>query len=274
MRLGAPVAESSTPESWINALQQHQYRAAYYPLDAQADSLTHQTYVKAAQDADIVIAEVGAWSNPISPDDNIRQTAIEKCQQQLALADEVGARCCVNIAGSRGTKWDGPHQDNLSSETFDLIVETTRTIIDAVQPKRTFYTLEAMPWVFPDSPQNYLELVQAIDRKQCAVHLDPVNMINSPRRYFDNTSFLKECFSILGPHIKSCHAKDIIMSDNLTVHLDEARPGMGALDYHTFLTCANQLDDVPFMLEHLQQAEYPTAAQFVRETAKSLDIEL
>jgi len=274
MRLGAPVAEKSTPEAWIHAIQQHQYRAAYYPLDAQADSVTHQAYVDAAKDADIVIAEVGAWSNPISPDDNIRTSAIEKCQRQLALADEVGARCCVNIAGSRGTEWDRPHPDNLSSDTFDLIVETTRNIIDAVQPKRTYFTLEAMPWIFPDSPQSYLHLIQTIDRKQCAVHLDPVNMINSPRRYFDNTSFLKECFSILGQYIKSCHAKDIIIRDQLTVHLDEVRPGLGALDYRTFLTCANQLNDVPFMLEHLPQDEYPIAATFVRQTARTLDISL
>lgn len=274
MRLGAPITEKSTPESWIQTLKDHQYRAAYYPLEAQADSATHQAYVQATLDADIVIAEVGAWSNPISPDGDVRNAALEKCKQQLALADEVGARCCVNIAGSRGTKWDGPHHDNLSSDTFDLIVETTRQIIDTVQPKRTYYTLEAMPWIFPDSPQSYLDLIKAIDRPQCAVHLDPVNMINSPRRYFDNTSFLKECFSLLGNHIKSIHAKDIIMEDDLTVHLNEVRPGLGTLDYRTFLTCANQLDDVPFMLEHLPQAEYLPAAQFVRDTAKSLDIEL
>ena len=274
MRLGAPVADKSTPEAWINELQQNQYGAAYYPIDAQADSVTHRAYVDAAKDADIVIAEVGAWSNPISPDDVIRTAAIEKCQRQLALADEVGARCCVNIAGSRGTEWDGPHKDNLSADTFNLIVETTRMIIDAVQPQRTYFTLEAMPWIFPDSPQSYLELIQAIDREHCAVHLDPVNMINSPRRYFDNTSFLNECFSILGQYIKSCHAKDIIIRDKLTVHLDEVRPGLGKLDYHTFLTCANQLDDVPFMLEHLPQDEYSVAAEFVRQTAQSINIML
>jgi sugar phosphate isomerase/epimerase len=274
MRLGAPVADKNTPEAWINDHKQHRYRAAYYPLDALADSVTHQAYVKAAKDADIIISEVGAWSNPISPDDDIRKSAIEKCERQLALADEVGARCCVNIAGSRGTEWDRPHKDNLSTDTFDLIIETTRHIIDSVQPKRTYFTLEAMPWVFPDSPQIYLSLVEAIDRKHCAVHLDPVNMINSPRRYFDNTDFLKECFSILGEHIKSIHAKDIIIRDQLTVHMDEVRPGLGALDYSTFLICANQLKDVPFMLEHLPQDEYPLAADYVRQKAKSLSIEV
>ena len=65
-------------------------------------------YVRAAREADIVIAEVGAWSNPISPDEGTRQQAIRHCQEQLALADRVGARCCVNIAGSRSPDWAGP----------------------------------------------------------------------------------------------------------------------------------------------------------------------
>jgi len=274
MRLGAPIPKTTSPDEWINALLSANYRAAYCPLDHTADASTIADYVHAAKQADIVIAEVGAWSNPISPDDEIRKQAIEKCERQLALADEVGARCCVNIAGSRGTDWARPHKDNFSADTFDLIVETTQAIIDAVKPKRTYFALEAMPWIFPDSPENYLELLQAIAREHCAVHLDPVNMINNPRRYYDNTNFLNECFSILGAYIKSCHAKDILIRNELTIHLDEVRPGLGILDYRTFLHHVNQLDDIPLMLEHLPMEEYELAADYVRKVAQSEQIPL
>jgi len=108
-----------------------------------------QAYVKAAQDANLIIGEVGAWSNPISKNEKEREEAFQKNIEGLALADEVGANCCVNIAGSRGDSWAGPHRDNLSEKTFDLIVETVRKIIDEVQPRRTFYTLETMPFTFP-----------------------------------------------------------------------------------------------------------------------------
>jgi hypothetical protein len=47
-----------------------------------------------------VIAEVGTWSNPISPNEKQRNAAIKKCRDQLALAERIGASCCVNIAGS------------------------------------------------------------------------------------------------------------------------------------------------------------------------------
>jgi len=273
-RLGAPIEPTTSPEEWIQVLQQQGYRAAYCPIEATADSATRQAYVRAAKQANIVIAEVGAWSNPISPDDAIRRAAIERCQTQLALAEDIGALCCVNIAGSRGALWDGPHADNFSRDTFDLIVETVRAIIDAVKPRRTFYSLEPMPWIVPDSPESYLELVKAIDRPQCGVHLDPVNMITHPRDYFENTAFLKRCFALLGPRIKSCHAKDIVIRDQLTVHLDEVRPGLGTLDYATYLRCLNSLNDLPLMLEHLPQEEYAPAAAYVRHIAESLSITL
>ena len=130
-----------------------------------------------------MIAEVGVWNNPLSADEAERRRAIELCQQKLALAEAIGARCCVNISGSRGEVWDGPHPDNYSSDTFDLVVETTRRIIDAVKPARTYFTLETMPWMIPDSVDSYLELLHAIDRPRFAVHLDPVNLINTPRLY-------------------------------------------------------------------------------------------
>ena len=168
-------------------------------------------YVASARRRDILIAEIGAWSNPISPDERTRAAALELCKRRLALADRVGARCCVTLAGSRGDTWDGPHPDNLSRDTFALIVDSVREIVDAVEPGRTFYTLEPMPWTLPDSPDSYLELMSAIDRRRFAVHLDPTNLINSPAKFYDNAGLLRECFAKLGPHIKCCHAKDITL---------------------------------------------------------------
>jgi sugar phosphate isomerase/epimerase len=267
MRLGGPVFQSfHSPDEWVNAVKSAGYRAAYCPLEASADSAEIREYSRAATEADLVIAEVGAWSNPLSPDETERKQAREKCQRQLDLADQIGARCCVNIAGSRGPKWDGPCALDLTAETFEMIVATVREIIDAVRPTRTFYTLETMPWMYPDSADSYLKLIQAIDRPAIAVHLDPVNLISSPQRYFHNRELLRECLTKLGPYLKSCHAKDILLREQLTVHLDEVRPGLGKLDYAYFLHALNQLDpDIPLMLEHLpDENEYRLAADYLR----------
>ncbi len=274
IRLGGPVFEKyKDPVSWIAALKKLGYSAAYCPVGADAADDVVKAYEQAAKEANIIIAEVGAWSNPISPDEKTRKEARQKCRQQLHLADRIGARCCVNIAGSRGEEWDGPSAKNLTDETFEMIVETTRGIIDDVKPTRTYFTLETMPWAYPDSPDSYLRLFKAIDRKRFAVHLDPVNIVSSPQRYFGNGRLIKECFKKLGPQIKSCHGKDILLDKKLTTHLDEVRPGLGGLDYVTFLKELSRFPDVPLMLEHLPNAEeYRLAAEYVRSVGKKAGV--
>lgn len=270
MRLGGQVFEKTTdPQGWVAAVKRLGYRAAYCPIDAEADDDTVGAYAAAAAEADILIAEVGAWSNPISPDEGTRREALAGCIRQLTLAERIGARCCVNIAGSRGAKWAGPHPENFSDATFDLIVQTVRQIIDAVRPARTSYTLEMMQWVHPDSAETYLDIIRAVDRRSFGVHIDPVNLINSPRRYYENARLLEHTVRALSAHIRSCHAKDVHLSDEAIVHLTEVRPGSGGLDYGTYLRELAKLDpDTPIMLEHLSSAEeYDAAAAHLRAVA-------
>jgi sugar phosphate isomerase/epimerase len=278
VRLGAPLFEPyDDPDDWIRILKSSGYRAAYCPVEPGVDETVIRAYERAAVKNDVVIAEVGAWSNPLSPLPTEAEAALEKCIRGLELADLIGARCCVNISGSRNsTYWAGPHEDNLTPEVFDMVVVNTRKIIDAVHPVRTFFALEAMPWSFPDSTETYLQLLKAVDRKQFGVHLDPVNMITSPRDYFNNGVLIREMFTVLGPHIRSCHAKDITLrEDNYIPQLDELRPGLGKLDYLTFLKELAGLGDVPLMMEHLGSAEeYRLAASHIRTVGGSAGVSL
>lgn len=270
LHLGGPVFEKyQDPQGWIAAVKKLGYSAAYCPVNPKASDAEVKAYEEAARKAGVIIAETGAWSNPISPKDEERKAALDKCKQQLALADRIGARCCVNISGSRGELWDGPSPKNFTRETLDMIVETTRSIIDAVNPTRTFFALETMPWAYPDSPDSYLQLFKAIDRKHFGVHMDPVNLVCSPQRYYGNGALIREFFEKLGPYIKSCHAKDILLQEKLTTHLDEVRAGTGGLDYATFLKELSKFPGVPLMLEHLSKAEdYDKAAAHIRGVAK------
>lgn len=275
MRLGGPVfLKDPTPATWIAALRREKYSAAYSPLGPDSpgasDANLIAAYRAAAEKAGIVISEVGAWSNPMSANAKTRRAAIARCQRALALADQIGATCAVNITGSRGAVWDGGDARNFTADTFDRIVAVTRTIIDAVKPRHAFYTLETMPRMLPDSAASYLALLKAIDRKQCAVHFDPVNMVSSPRIYFDTGGLIRDFVKKLGRYIKNCHAKDILLQPNLTVHLDEVRPGLGNLDYPTFVREIHRLNpNIPLMLEHLpNEAEYQAAAKYVRAVAK------
>ena len=119
-------------------------------------------------------------------------------------------------------------------------------------------------------------MIQAIDRKQFAAHVDPVNVVSSPQRFYNNAALIQEWFAKLGPYIKSCHAKDIQLSRKLTVHLDEVPPGLGTLDYRVYLQELDKLDpNTPLLLEHLSsQEEYELAANYIRSIAMDVGITL
>lgn len=269
--------QTEDPADWIAFAQSRNYGCMGFPMDSKAPADKIDAFATAAREANLIIAEVGAWSNPISPDEDTRKAALTWCQQQLALADRVGARVCVNIAGSRSTKeWHDPHPDNFSRDTFDLIVESVRTIIDAVKPKRTCYCLESMPWVLPDSAESYLEFIKAIDRPAFACHFDPVNILNSHARVYDHVGFLQRQIRLLGPYLRSLHLKDVTFHAQLLVHIDECRPGTGMLQYGPILRELGRVQPgLPIIMEHLQkQEEYDLAAQAIREAAHAEGIKL
>ena len=278
VRLGGPVFEKyADPDQWISAVKQLNYRAAYCPVKVGTDETLVKAYEKAAFDNDVIIAEVGAWSNMVSPDEAERKESVEKCVRSLELAELINANCCVNVTGSRNPNhWAGPHADNLTEDTFDLIVETTRKIIDLIKPSRTYFALEPMPWAYPDSIDNYLKLFKAIDRPRFGIHFDPVNMISSPQLFFKNGDLIREGFRKLGPFIRSCHAKDITLrEDNYIPQLDECQPGLGKLNYDVFLSELSRLKDIPLMMEHLKTApEYAAGAEHIRSIGKRNDIDV
>ncbi len=278
IRLGGPIfLKSDDPAELAREHKRLGYRAAYCPpLKA------HQTdRIRAVRDAfakeDVVIAEVGAWCNLQHPDTVEREKNIAHNIERLQLAEEVGARCCVNLVGSHNREhWFGPHPDNFKPEFFDAVVETTRRILDAVNPKRTTYAIEMMQWQPPDSADSYLDLIRAIDRPALGAHFDPVNIIWSPRSYYNNGALIREVIAKLGDRIVSAHAKDTTMNHEAVVTIRECRPGTGNLDYPAFLRELDRLPrEIPLMLEHLPNAEeYDLAAAHVRTVAKSGAISL
>jgi sugar phosphate isomerase/epimerase len=269
VRLGGPMFNApADPDELALAHRRLGYAAAYCP----GVSLNEPDRIRAFRDAfarhGVVIAEVGRWVNLLDPDAAKRAANLKTVTEGLALADEIGALNCVDIAGSfNPTIWYGPNADNLSPKFFDAVIENARKIIDAVKPKRAKFSYEAMGWALPDSPDHYVRLIKAIDRPAFGCHLDPCNMVNSPEKFYRNTDLLNECFDKLGRWIVSCHAKDLTWDVEMNVHFREVRPGLGSLDYTTYLRRLAALPQrAPLMLEHLSTAaEYDQARQHIVE---------
>jgi sugar phosphate isomerase/epimerase len=271
IRLGGPIyLKSADPRELAREHRRLGYSAAYCP-DAKADDTARIRAIEAAFAAeDVVIAEVGAWKNMLAADPAERKANLSYIASRFALAEAVGARCCVTIAGSYNTKsWFGPHPKNFSREFLDATVENIRGLIDGLKPKRAKFAIEMMGWAIPEGPDDYLRLLKAVDRKEFGVHLDPCNGINSPARFYNNAAFIEECFRKLGPRIVSCHAKDLDWNVEMNVHFREVIPGRGEVDYRPYLRGLAALPhQPPLMLEHLKNAdEYLEGATYIRKVA-------
>lgn len=277
VRLGGPAFVSDAdPEALAAAHRKLGYRAAYCPGVSLRDSDRLRAIQQAFANHDVVIAEVGRWVNLLDSDPEKRRKNLETVTDGLALAEAIGALCCVDIAGSfNPTSWFGPHSDNFSKKFFDASVENARKIIDAVKPTRAKFCYEMMGWALPDTADSYLKLIKAIDRKGFGVHLDPCNAINSPEKFYNNTALLDECFDKLGKHIVSCHAKDLAWEIEMNVHFKEVIPGKGSLDYATYLKRLAALPhSPPLMLEHLSKAEeYAQGKEHIMSVGSSLGIQ-
>lgn len=257
---------AKSAEEWIKANKDLGLKSVVFPLSTNDDEDKINEYRKAAVDAGIMIAEVGIWRNAIDSDSDKEKENLRYSIGQLALADRIGARCCVNVVGAySGSRWDGPAKDNFSKEAWKKSVKMIQTVIDEVKPKNTYFTIEPMPWMIPTGPEEYLNLIEDVARDEFAVHMDIINMINCPERYFYPEEFLDKTFSLLKGKIRSCHLKDVNLLSEFTFQLRECACGEGTFPLERYVELVNKEDgEMPMIIEHLQgDNEYRASVEYV-----------
>lgn len=148
---------------------------------------------------------------------------------------------------------------------------TTQKLVDSVKPKRTTYTIESMPFIYPYSIESQQKLLRDVGREGFAVHADLCNMVNSIEILYDTGKLYRTFVN----QVKSVHAKDILLDDAITVRISETIMGTGLFDQRSQLVeCAKLDPDLPIMLEHLHsEAEYDTASERMRRYAEELGLE-
>jgi sugar phosphate isomerase/epimerase len=214
----------------------------------------------------------------LSLDYRVRHEAVEFSIKRLKLANDINANCCVNVSGARGDIWYGLYPENYLPETYQALVETIQLILDAVQPEHTFFTVEPMPWMTPDSPEQYVKLIKDVNRKAFGVHLDFVNMINTPHKFAYHQDFIKSCFDLLGPHIKSIHMKDIRQVEGVpySFAVEECPPGEGIIDFKPVLQLCESLGpDTTVFVEHMaKQEQYINVINHLRKEGKRAGVSI
>lgn len=251
--------------------------AAYCPRVSVDDGNRIRDIREAFAAEDVVIAEVGGWRNMLHPDPEEGKRERQRMADYLAIADEVGALCAITCIGSPGGPGQGSHDAfNFTPDAFDAAVENARWLIDTVKPKRARFVYEIYPFSVADSPANIRRLLDAVDRPEFAAHMDLVNLINTPRLYYENAAVAREAVRLFGDRIVSAHAKDLAMQEDVSVIMHEVRPGCGNIDYAAYLRVLHELPQtVPLMIEHLPtQKEYDLGVDYIQQVAAAEGIPL
>ena len=268
--LSSPLTHAS-PTDWARQHKELGCDAIVFPYSSDMPSEIIDSYVDAAKQEDLTIAEVGVWRNTLSSNPRERDINISYAIDQLRLADRIGANCCVNIVGTpHGPVWDGAYVGNYSKETWEMAVKMIQFIIDEATPIHTKFTIEPMPWMIPSSPDEYLKLIEDVNRDAFGVHMDLINMINSPKRYFFHEEFAEECFEKLGDKICSCHLKNVILLPEYTFQLRECACEDGAINLRYYASLATKANPrMPMIIEHLDSdEEYLRSLSYIKTNLK------
>jgi len=232
--------------------------------------------VDACKKYDVVIYEVGGYTNLIHPDETIRQKNLAGLVHCLEVAESVNCPMVGTIAGSLDpVNFFNVHPDNWTEKTWKLLVRSIKQVLLDTAGMKAAIGIEAQVTTIIDGPEAHKRLIEDVGDPRCVVNFDPVNMI-SLKNYYHTTELLNKCFDLLGENIMGCHAKDTyILPDVQTVHVQEVCPGKGVMDYKTYLVRMSRLK-FPRALEpeHIADEEYPEAKAFIEKVAAKVGVKM
>ncbi len=127
------------------------------------------------------------------------------------------------------------------------------------------------------SVERYREMLDRTGSPRLKVLIDIVNL-TWPQRVFDTTALVNEVFDELGGDIAALHAKDVIISGGSgvsaakgmgVIHVDEAVPGTGFMDFDAMVRRLDMLDhDVTVHVEHFEYEDTLQGQQHIRDVAE------
>ncbi len=239
------------------------------------------------QQHDIRLGEYSSFESGFASSDAVqREAAMSRYRKQLHAASILGAHCMgFSIVAERSTPemWTDSTWKRCKLATRELCKEAEAAGVDVAAHPHLMSPLYSV--------ERYLDLFDSVPSPRLKVLLDPVNLVE-PRMYYRTGELIQNFFRELGEEIIAIHAKDITMSGVQSgvpqvesgrtlsprlsvVHLDEAVPGEGALDYGALLENLAALDhDVTIHVEHFPYQEIVAGYAYIRRVADEAGIAL
>ena len=215
----------------------------------------------------------GYWQPLIHPDEGRRRQAVRTLQEALRVAGDVGSRAIDTGPGSMSDlgPWS-PHPENWSPKCREQLVRSLRECARAAQDHNVLLCVEGHQLVTLEDADVTRDVLDAVGSPCVRCDFDPVNWITL-KTVFHAGPAIEAMMDTLGGRIASAHAKDIVIQDRQTLHLEPVPVGRGLLDYPTFLRRMETLDpDHPVIVESVGEGDLPEVSAFLHTLARKLGI--
>jgi sugar phosphate isomerase/epimerase len=262
----------------IKSLKEQDYRGLVTNpafIDTLSDSELRELNA-ALKTYDVVVFEVGAYTNMLHPDKAEREKNLKSLSHAIEAADKVNCPQIGTISGSLDpVNFFNVTPKNWTNETWNLLVSGCKQVLRDTSGMKASIGMEAQVTTNIDGPKAHKRLMNDVGDPRVAVNLDPVNMIHL-YNYYHTTELLNECFDTLGESILGAHSKDTyIWPDKQTVHIQEVASGRGVMDYETYLVRLSKMKWPRTLLpEHVSTEELLEGVKYIKKIAAKVGVKI
>ncbi len=173
------------------------------------------------------IMMLGAYFNPVHPDEKEVRDGIQYFKKHLEIASHLGTSYVGSETGSyQGSPWT-LHPKNHTDEAMDRVVEVFRELADEAKKHNVFVAIEGAYQHIAYSPKRLKDIIDRIHSPHVKVIVDLFNYLHIGN-IDERMTILDEAIDLFGDQIVIFHLKDFIIQDNRLVQVGL---GQGLMDY-------------------------------------------
>ena len=246
---------------WVNALVPHGPEAATGPI----------------REAGMKVCQIGAFGyNPLSPNREEQAMQAAWLREAIPLVGQVGCpHLVINSGNYDEAGFLRGHPDNFTERALDEVATALEPVLALAEEHGARIVIEPMVHCVVSTPERYVALKQRVRSEALRINLDLCNFFTLGDMWQPTETVERLCGALSG-HYDLVHCKDLAVTQDVHIHIDETPLGTGAVDWATAMRHIAR--DLPadgwFIYEHVKCADDARAgAKLLRDMAQKTGIE-
>jgi len=214
--------------------------------------------MKPIEEAGMEVCQIMAFSfNPLSPERAKQEKQRQMLEQAIAMAPETGCPILLINGGNYDPSgFRRGHGDNFTEAALDHAARELAPVARLAESHGARLAIEPFIQCVVHSPERFLALQEKVGSPALTLNLDLCNFFTYEDMWRPKETAERICQALAGQYVV-VHAKDLIVSEGVHIHIDETPLGAGVTDWDTALRFIAK--DLPadgyVVVEHAKTAE-------------------